>query len=216
MDRADNFRAAAAALGAAPLRIVETGTLRDPQPRARQGDGWSTLAWAEECARRGGRLFTVDANPEALAACREVTAAYAASIVYVESDSVVFLRLWSQALAVPGARLCLDGAVVEPRPIDLLYLDGLDWLPGQEAASEAHHLAEIEAAFPALAERCAVLHPSTNNSIAIGKMTAVRSLDRGEPWGTAALAEGAPRRPDWRRASGSPGVSSSAPRTRRT
>src|SRR6266852_4177820 len=74
--------------------IVETGTLRNDA--AREGDGWSTVAWGWYCAQTGGKAVTVDINPDALAVCRRLTAPYAAALEYVEGDSVAFLRQWSE------------------------------------------------------------------------------------------------------------------------
>src|SRR5438445_12972565 len=70
--------------------VIETGTLRDEA--AREGDGWSTVAWAWYCSQTGGRVTTVDISPAALGVCRRLTAPYAAVLDYVAADSVTFLR----------------------------------------------------------------------------------------------------------------------------
>jgi hypothetical protein len=128
-----------------PATIVETGTIRDGRPQACQSDGWSTLAWGWYAAETGGRAFTVDVSAEALALCRRITAEYAASIEFVQADSVAFLRDWSRE---------------RPGSIDLLYLDSLDYFDPE--ASEAHALAEAEAAMGALSPACLVLFDDTH------------------------------------------------------
>jgi hypothetical protein len=87
----------------------------------------------------------VDIDAGNLEVCRRLTAPYAAAIEYVHSDSVAFLRQW---------------AAEKRRKIHLLYQDSFDYL--DHAASEAHHLAEAEAALPALARRSLVLFDDTH------------------------------------------------------
>src|SRR5579872_4893237 len=127
-----------------PVCLVETGTLRDDNPRALAGDGWSTLAFGWYAAQTGGRLYTVDCDPAALEVCQRLTAPYAAHIDYVCADSLAFFAQW----------------VAEERgPIHLLYLDSLDY--HDPARSEAHHLAEAQAALPALAPDGLILFDDT-------------------------------------------------------
>jgi hypothetical protein len=123
---------------------VETGTSRDDRPRARESDGWSTVAWGWYCSQTGGRAYTVDVDANALAVCRRLTAPYAAALEYVNADSVVFLRRWSEER---GGK------------IDLLYPDSLDYF--DKPASEAHCLAEVEAALPSMADACLILIDDT-------------------------------------------------------
>ena len=128
-----------------PVCIVETGTARDERPQARTGDGWSTIAWGWYASEVGGRVVTIDINPEAIAACRRLTAPYAEAIDYIETDSLAFLQQWQQQ--VHG-------------PIHLLYLDSLDYV--DQERSEAHNLAEAQIALPSLAPLCLVLFDDTN------------------------------------------------------
>lgn len=44
------------------LDILETGTIRNSAEEYRDGDGWSTLAFAEDVAANGGSLTSVDLN----------------------------------------------------------------------------------------------------------------------------------------------------------
>jgi glycosyltransferase involved in cell wall biosynthesis len=134
------------ALCPGPVCIVETGTIRDASDRARDSDGWSTLAWAWYAAQTGGRVVTVDIEPENLEICRGVTAPYSAVIEYVTSDSIRFLQEWRRE---------------ERGEIHLLYLDSLDYFEHQQEASEEHHRAEAEAALRALAPQCLVLLDDT-------------------------------------------------------
>jgi methyltransferase family protein len=129
-----------------PACVVETGTLRNDTWIGHQGDGWATLAWGWYCAQTGGRGYTIDIDPDALEVCRRATAGYAGALEYVHADSVEFLRRWD-----PG----MWGQ------IHLLYLDSLDCDHGQQEESARHHLAEAEAALPALADPCLVLLDDT-------------------------------------------------------
>ncbi|MEI7742750.1 MAG: hypothetical protein WCK58_03240 [Chloroflexota bacterium] len=129
-----------------PTNIVETGTARNGDWSGCSGDGWSTVAFGWYASETGGRAWTVDIEPGAIETCRRITAAYASSLEYVVSDSVAFLRGWG------------DGD--DPVPIHLLYLDSLDYF--DHAASEAHCLAEAQAALPWMAATCLALFDDTN------------------------------------------------------
>jgi hypothetical protein len=150
-----------------PACIVETGTLRNDSPTGRDGDGWSTVAWGWYCACVGGRVYTVDCDAGNLEVCRRVTAPYAAAIEYVHSDSVEFLRAWSEE-AISASRLLPFAFRPSPHTgklfafpkIDLLYLDSFDYLDRE--GSEAHNLAEARAALPHLAGVCLVLIDDTH------------------------------------------------------
>lgn len=136
--------------------ILETGTVRGDCPSARAGDGWSTLIWGWYARHVGGHVWTVDADPEAVATCRKVTHEHAPWITYVAGDSVAFLQ---------------SGSPAHGRKIDLLYLDSLDY--EDAPASESHHLAEARAALPILASQCLVLFDDSEfcseTAIAMGK-----------------------------------------------
>ncbi|HLK59011.1 MAG TPA: glycosyltransferase, partial [Chthonomonadaceae bacterium] len=127
-----------------PSCIVEIGSARDERPEACLGDGWSTRAWGWFALQTGGRAYTVDIEPEAIAACKRLTAEFAEAITYTTSDSLEFLRTWSLA---------------ERGTIDLLYLDSLDYI--DTLRSEHRHLKEAAAALPSLSPRCLVLLDDT-------------------------------------------------------
>lgn len=112
--------------------IVETGCQRQKEDL---GAGMSTSIFGEYVRRYGGRLVTVDIEPEALRVCKECTREFADRITYVLSDSVKFLREFQQS---PG----------------LLYLDSYDYdVTGDvraQRASQEHCLKEYLAAEPHL------------------------------------------------------------------
>lgn len=122
----------------APL-IVETGCQRQKDD---VGAGMSTSIFGEYAKRHGGRVFTVDNDPNALAVCRACTAEFADRITYTCSDSVKYL------------------SALKERP-DLLYLDSFDYdLNGnaaQQQLSQQHCLNELKAVEPRLSERAIVL-----------------------------------------------------------
>jgi hypothetical protein len=135
--RAPTMRAAmieAAARGA--RTIVETGTTRSPGNWA--GDGQSTLVLAECAARLDGRLYSCDLDPQASQVGRALTQHLAPRVECHTGDSVAFLASFG-------------------RPIDLLYLDSLDYSSDNPAPAQQHALRELVAALPFLHERSLVL-----------------------------------------------------------
>jgi hypothetical protein len=147
-----------------PPLIVEIGTSRNESPAACGSDGWSTRAWGwyatlgvwrsasgvtgegdDGAAITCGHVITVDIDPNAIEACKRITAEWADVIEYVVSDSLEFFRNYN--LAVCG-------------PIDLLYLDGLDYF--DRVASEQRQLEEAQTALPLLAPTCLVLFDDTS------------------------------------------------------
>lgn len=123
-----------------PVQIVETGALRNDSPQGRDGDGWSTVAWAWYADCVGGRALAVDCDAGVLEVSRRVASPYASALDLVASDSVAFLSEWHRE---------------ERGPIHLLYLDSCDWI--DRGASEEHNLQEARAALPHLAGTCLVL-----------------------------------------------------------
>ncbi|MGH7329444.1 MAG: hypothetical protein ACREJX_13945, partial [Polyangiaceae bacterium] len=79
--------------------------------------------------------------------CRKLTRPFGDLITVDLGDSVGFLRNWAQAHS--------------GTPIDLLYLDSLDYpvapKDGPREPSQQHCLAELDAALPSLAPRAIVL-----------------------------------------------------------
>lgn len=118
--------------------IVETGTLRRgtlmpdrPSNDTLQfeGDGCATLALGEYARAAGGKVWSVDCDPAAIAFARQHVNGLPVELVL--TDSVVFLRAFD-------------------RPIDVLYLDSLDLDPANPTPAQRHALTEIEAVYPRL------------------------------------------------------------------
>jgi len=125
--------------------IVETGCVRQ---RNDYSAGYSTVIFAGLVERYGGRVHTVDLSARNMALCRRLTRRWSRRISYNVGDSAEYLRDW------PAAN--------QGRAIDLLYLDSWDYplAAGDDpapAASQAHCLAELEAALPSLHEGSLVL-----------------------------------------------------------
>ena len=89
--------------------IVETGTVRQKDD---WGAGYSTVMFADYCQHYDAHITTVDVDGGAMAICKEVTEPYKAHVDYVVDDSLNFLKNYD-------------------KPIDLLYLDSLDFPIGQ-------------------------------------------------------------------------------------
>lgn len=111
-----------------PITIVETGCARIADNW--QGDGQSTILfdWYATCRGSGSIVHTVDLNPEATAACKNMVSE---NVVIHTGDSVSTLPFIAKQLKSEG------------RKLDLLYLDSydLDW--GNPTPSAMHHLKEL-------------------------------------------------------------------------
>lgn len=108
-----------------PRQLVETGTLRGAD--STQGDGGMTWHLGKYAHLFGGHLTTVDISPGAIACARSLTLEFADSIGYVCSDSVLYLS-------------------GRTKPIDLLYLDSLDYNGSNPRPCQEHALREAQAA----------------------------------------------------------------------
>lgn len=123
-----------------PVRIVETGTIRCPLDSFRTGDGWSTLTWKLWAEATGSRVWTCDADANAIDVCRAVTGC-SPHIEYVVGDSIDFLRAF-------------------PETIDLLFLDSFDSGPAgspQVKLACHHQMLELQAAWRKLGDDALVL-----------------------------------------------------------
>ncbi len=132
--RAETFRAIFGALlerRSSDVRIVETGTLRNP---GSWDDGQSTFMFDQLVAACGGLFWSVDISVDAAAAARQVCSPRTQLVV---NDSIAFLRTLHKT--APDLRL------------DLLYLDSYDIDFDNPGPSARHHLHELEAALPMLA-----------------------------------------------------------------
>lgn len=117
------------------LQIVETGTYSGAHALYH-----STALFAELCRRAGGRVRTVDIDPERVAAARRLMEPLAPWIEFACSDSVRWLR---------DLR----------RPVHLLHLDSWDYLGSRwnRFRSRLHCWRELRAAYSRLASEAVVL-----------------------------------------------------------
>lgn len=126
--RAGTFRQAFDLLVDLPRHnIVETGCVRQVND---WGAGYSTVLFGEFCRAYGGKLISVDNTSRHIEIARELTRPWSDLITFVESDSIDFLRHYSEE-------------------IDFLYLDSMD-VPIYERENrvpcQIHCLEEFKAA----------------------------------------------------------------------
>jgi len=105
--------------------IVETGTIRNEESAE---DGWSTLIFGWYCRKYGGKVYTIDFNPDHIEICKRVTVEYSDLIEYIVGRGDDSLKT-------------LDVS------IDLLYLDSAH---GLNAACEEFDIAKSKLAPNAL------------------------------------------------------------------
>lgn len=101
--------------------IVEIGTIRS---REVQNDGHSTLIFAEYIRDHGGNLFSIDNLIEHLEVCKSVLTKknlMSDRVHLINMDGIMYIRELSDY-------------------IDLLYLDGFDYVEGAEVLSATFHL----------------------------------------------------------------------------
>jgi SAM-dependent methyltransferase len=146
--------------------IVETGTSRAAD--GWRGDGRSTNVFAAFARRYGCRLWTCDIDPAAIEASRDLVGDDGDCVEFVVGDSVTFLRDF-------------------PHPIDLLYLDSLDFSEQNVDVSQGHALAEGRAAMHALDIHSIVLIDDCNLPHG-GKGGQVVPYFLGQGWRVVGLA----------------------------
>ena len=124
------------------LVIVETGCQRQEDDL---GAGMSTSIFAEWASRHGGQVISVDNWEPHLLVCEQCIQPWKDRVRLVLCDSVSFLQ---------GYR----------GPVDLLYLDSLDYPVGENAedpvatfAAQQHCLNEFRAIEDRLSEHCVVM-----------------------------------------------------------
>jgi predicted O-methyltransferase YrrM len=113
----------------APYYIVETGTTRAPGHWQEEGN--STLIWDRFVQFWGGRVYSIDINPDFVATARQQVSERTRVVC---SDSIAFLARLSD----------IDQA-------HLLYLDSYDLDQANPHPSALHHLMELTAVFARLA-----------------------------------------------------------------
>jgi len=110
--------------------LVETGTARGGLNNSK-GDGASTVVFGLWASQNNAHLHSVDIDPSGIEESGNAVEAMGLSdyVTLVTSDSVEFLEKYD-------------------KPVDFLYLDSYDYHKTDlaiQAASQAHHLQEIEA-----------------------------------------------------------------------
>lgn len=137
--------------------IVETGTMRSDL----WSDGRSTFVFGDYCHRQGGRLWTVDVDPNAIETSKRLTAKFSDKITYAVGDSIEFLKKvdW---------------------PVDLLYLDSADYDWRYPESSQRHNLTELEAVLPRLTKNaCVMLDDNCEKGGGKGELTKPKLAQEG-------------------------------------
>lgn len=136
--RHHTFKAALALMEERNAKIlVETGTARYGLKHC-PDDGCSTPLFAHWASLHDAFLYSVDINPEAIAASAEAVCLYENSVSLITGNSILFLEHFHQR-------------------IDFLYLDSKDFEISNPTDSQEHHLQEIVAAYPFLSENSIVM-----------------------------------------------------------
>lgn len=117
--------------------IVETGTARFGRQNC-QGDGCSTIIFAEWIRSHSGVFYSVDIDPKSLEQAKQGLEDLFPYATLICQDSVNFLHTFTQT-------------------IDFLYLDSYDFNINNPRPSQIHHLKEIQAAYSHLAPDCIVM-----------------------------------------------------------
>lgn len=117
--------------------VVETGTSRYGAANC-LWDGCSTLIFSDWAKENNAIIYSVDIDQNAILAAEAALEPPTDHVVFVHSDSVEFLRNFNQT-------------------IDFLYLDSYDFELDNPGPSQQHHLNEIIAALPFLAEESIIL-----------------------------------------------------------
>jgi hypothetical protein len=116
--------------------FFETGTVRSGNSMHRS----STMMFCEYIKRFGGELTTVDINPN----CRHL--AHQVANECGVADKIIILTESSTM-----------SLMLEPGPIDFLYLDSLDFDPDDPEPSQTHNLKEAEYGLPLMSEHGIIL-----------------------------------------------------------
>lgn len=115
-----------------PVLIIETGSMRPNDLPS--DDGQSTIVWDWLVQQLGGACFTIDNNPQH----SQYTKGFVSErTAIVTSESIRFLSAITQTM----------------QPIDLLYLDSMDWQGTEQERLESslHHIGELAAIWPYVA-----------------------------------------------------------------
>lgn len=132
--RAEAVEAAAQGL-VGPLRILETGTIRNATSDV---DGWSTLLLARLAAERGGRVWSVERNPDHVEAAKRVLGNLQTRVSWTVGDSSRAVRHVARAAAsysdeYPGVNLLYLDSALEPKLIVAEFVQAEPYLAGDVA-----------------------------------------------------------------------------------
>jgi len=123
--------------------IFETGTLRLENDF---GGGYSTYIFGECVSLFGGKLITVDINPNNIEISKRITKPFEKYITYITDDSLNTIKNFNGE-------------------IDLLYLDSYDCpIEGDASESQKHNLTEFKLAENKLKEKSIILIDDVNFS----------------------------------------------------
>ena len=118
-----------------PLIIVETGTLWSPLDEPM---GAFTYIFGDLIKNYvGGKLITIDINPEHIKNAKQSTKEFQDVIEYVISDSVEYLESMTDK---------------EVEEVDLFYFDSYDFIAIDPIPSQLHHLRELLAVYKRLSK----------------------------------------------------------------
>lgn len=115
----------------APINIIETGCVR--LENNWEGDGQSTVLFDRYVSQRGGHVWTVDINKNAVDVCRGLVSD---NTTVTHSDSVKYLHQLAKEF------------IEQDRHINLCYLDSFDLDWQNHVPSSLHHLKELTAIMP--------------------------------------------------------------------
>lgn len=115
--------------------IVETGVARSGGTF--EGDGGSTILFADFAQHHGALVYSVDIDPSAIENARELVGT-SDVVKLTQGDSVDYLKKFHGT-------------------IDFLYLDSFDYDAENPTPSQMHHLKEITAAYPHLKRKSIVM-----------------------------------------------------------
>jgi len=113
-----------------PLTIVETGTLWAP---LKEPMGAFTYIFGDLIKNHtGGKLITIDINPQHIENAKQTTLEFRDAIEYVTSDSVEYLESMSDE---------------EVKNVDFFYFDSYDFNVPDPVPSQLHHFRELTAVY---------------------------------------------------------------------
>ena len=118
-----------------PLTIIETGTLWAPLDKPM---GAFTYIFGDLIKNyTGGKLITIDINPEHIENAKQSTKEFQDVIEYITSDSVGYVESMTDK---------------EVEEVDYFYFDSMDFSALDPTPSQLHHFRELSAVYKRLSE----------------------------------------------------------------